>query len=275
MAGLHELVDRYCESKLGRPVDLSNPRSYNDKINWLKLYDQMPEHVQCCDKLAVRDFVRDHYGSEILLRVFEQRDHFGHLQPRWPCAVKCNHDSGSVAVIRKQSEWAKAEPKISRGLGRTFGVRAGEWAYARIVPKCFSEEFFPGGAVDFKFHCCEGRVKWVQIIAERHTGQPVEYITDAAGRLLGLHLDHQFRHGTDLPKLCNEWCWTRMLEVACVLSAPFRYVRVDLYAHGKRDVRFGELTFWPKAGCYKTPDEPAFGGLLDFDTSYKREPIVC
>ena len=66
--------------------------------------------------------------------------------------------------------------------------------------------------------------------------------------------------------------WEQMKTMARALSEPFRYVRVDLYDYESRPI-FGELTFWPKAGCYKSKDEHAFGQLLDFDTTFKRPMI--
>jgi hypothetical protein len=258
-------------AKIGREPDLDNPTTYNDKVNWLKLNDQMPEQATCCNKLAARDYVMDKCGPGLLLPIHGVAECFEGLRPKWPAVVKCNHDSGSVVTVHRPAQWDSACVKISKGLSRKFGLRGGEWGYWGIKPLCFVEEYFPGGAVDYKFHCCEGRVRWVQIISERHAGHPVEHITDENGELLGRHLDHQFTKGVLQPAIPPTW--ERMRAAAKKLSKDFRYVRVDLYTHCN-DIRFGELTFWPKSGCYKTKDEPWFGAALDFDTKRKREPIV-
>lgn len=271
MRPLEQTIRRYCTAKIGREPDLDNPKTYNDKINWLKLHDQMPEQAQCCDKLDVRRYVAEKIGPSILLPLHGVAECFDGLRERYPAVVKCNHDSGSTAIVNRPAEWCAARVKIDKGLSRKFGLRGGEWGYWGIRPLCFVEEYFPGGVVDYKFHCCEGKIKWVQIISERHTGTPLEHITDERGELLNRHFDHQFTKGTQQPEIPRTW--DAMAKAAKKLSRDFRYVRVDLYTY-RDDVAFGELTFWPKSGCYTTPDEPWFGTQLDFSTKKKREPIV-
>jgi hypothetical protein len=269
---LRQTIDALCLARLGRRLDLENPRSYNEVINWCKIHDQTKGHIIACDKLAVRDVVAATVGPKYLLPVFESAERFDDLTYRAPCIAKVNHDSGTTIPVRNELDWMKAKERITLSLGRSYGVRKAEWAYAGIKPRCFTERLMPHPVVDYKFHCVAGQIRWVQIISERGTGSPVEAITDPAGRHLPLHLDHDMRHAERQPYIPPTW--NEMCEVAKELSRPWRYVRVDLYSSLGR-VYFGEMTFWPKAGCYKTKDEPAFGAMLDIDMSFKREPLVA
>lgn len=249
---IREIVEARYLYRTGRAIDLDNPRGYNEKIQWLKVNDQMPEMIVCCDKLAVRAHVSP------TPEVFDVAETFEELPYRAPVMVKASHDSGSVALVVDEASWQRAGKRIRRGLARTYGVISGEWAYQHVPPRCFTERVLPGPVVDYKFHCVSGEIRWVQIISERNTGHPLEVIVDRQGRPMGLHLDHEMRHGTQSP-LPDDW--DRLAEKAEVLAKPFRYVRVDLYAGGW----FGEMTFWPKSGFYRTRDEPVFGDMLDFD----------
>lgn len=267
---LVEMVAHHYRFRVGKALNLESPSGYNEKIQWLKVHDQMPEHIVCCDKLAVRGYVAKRLGIERLVEVFVVADRFADLPYRVPAVVKASNDSGSVALATDEKSWQRAEKVIERGLGRTYGVHGGEWAYSHVRPRCFTERALPEPVIDYKFHCCAGEVRWVQIIAERKSGRPLETITDPEGCLMGLHLDHEMRHGTEQPDIPGTW--GEMRAIAEELSKPFRYVRVDLYSSEDRTL-FGELTFWPKSGIYRTKDEPTFGALLDFDMSFKRPQV--
>lgn len=268
---MRNLIDAFCLQQLGRKPNLDAPTGYNDKVQWLKLHDQMPEQVACCDKYAARDYVAAAVGPEYLLDCYQVADRFTDLTFRAPCVVKATHDSGTVAAIRSASDWSRAAPRFAERMARPYGVEKGEWAYARIKPRAMVERLMPDPIVDYKFHCVGGRVAWVQIISERASGSPLEAITDPDGARLSLHFDENMRHATAQPPIPATW--QTMRDVAIALSRPFRYVRVDLYSSEGR-VYFGELTFWPKAGCYRTKDEPRFGAMLNIDMSFKRPCCV-
>lgn len=272
MRPLEQTVRVLCLTRLGREPNLEFPTGYNDKIQWLKLYDQTEEHVRCCDKLRVRDYAREALGTdENLLTIYQSAQQLNQLSYLAPCMVKANHDSGSARAVSNRVDWFKAKRRIKRKLSRTYGVDKGEWAYAWVKPMVFTEERMTGPVVDYKFHCCNGRIKWVQMISDRASGHPIETITGADGKRLPLHMDQHFRQNQGQPDLPSTW--SEMCRVAQALSEPFRYVRVDLYTSRGR-VYIGEMTFWPLSGTYQTEDEQAFGEMLDFDISVKREPLT-
>lgn len=274
---LKERIDRLCLERIGRKPDLENPQGYNDKIQWLKLYDQMPEHITCCDKIQMKDYVAKAIGERFIVKTISAADKFEGLNFKdhhFNVVVKCNHDSGSVRFLRTMAEKESIRAAINQALGKVYGIEKGEWAYQFIKPMAMLEEEIPGHPIDYKFHCCNGKVKWVQIISGRFSGRkPKEVITNIQGEILPLHMDHKMEHCQELPKGFRMDNWDKMLGAASRLSEKFRYVRVDMY-EWLWSVYVGELTFWPLAGCYKTKNEPEFGKLLDFDMKERRQPIL-
>ena len=116
---LVDVVNDYCLRRLGTLPDLVNPTGYNDKINWLKIHDQMPEHIVCCDKLRVREYVAERAGTDCLLEIYQtapsiDRIDFETLPDRY--VLKTNHDSGSVHVVTDKASSKNARKKIRRRL---------------------------------------------------------------------------------------------------------------------------------------------------------------
>ena len=253
--------------------DGKEPRGFNEKIEWLMVNDQMPEQVICSDKILCRSHVANRIGADCLREVFQVASSVDDIQfaalPRIFVA-KTNHDSGSVYPVSDRRSWRRAKRRLRRKLRRPYGMKDGEWAYSYIVPRVFAEEWMEGPIVDYKFHCCDGRICWVQIISERSSGRPREANVDENHAALGLHLDGEFICDTAPPE--KPVSWSEMCEVARLLSRGFKYVRVDLYQYRDKP-SFGEMTFWPRAGKYATSDEGAFGELLDIDTTSRRPMI--
>lgn len=265
---MKDIIDTLCLMRIGRKPDLENPKGYNDLIQWLKLYDQRPEHITCCDKWAVRDWVAERAGEDCLIPA-----QLG-IAPEWlPVMMKCTHDSGSARMVNKLWELDRTFVALEGRLGRPYGKEKGEWAYQYVPPRILSEKALDGPITDYKFHCAHGEIRWAQIISDRSSGKAKETILSANGSPLGLHMDHKMEHCPDAFVYPGDEAWEALTALARKLADGWRYVRVDLYWSQGR-AWFGELTFWPLAGCYLTKDEPTFGELLDLDLSYRMEPIA-
>lgn len=250
------------------------PIGYNEKIKWLMVNDQMWDHVIGCDKLLCRAIVANRAGQNYLRKIYDMAEAVHDIRvDQLPASfiIKANHDSGSVYRVTDKQSWRRAKRKLKRKLRRKFfGLTYGEWAYSYIRPRVFVEEMMQGPITDYKFHCCDGKICWVQIIYDRITKRPREVNVDEDYIPLGLHMDQDFVFTREPPQAPESW--NQMKEVARLLSYGFRYVRVDLYNYlGKPS--FGELTFWPKAGAYRTGDEREFGNLLNINTSFRRPMI--
>lgn len=264
---IREEVESVCRARLGRSPELENPRGYNDKIQWLKLFDQTPEHIAACDKFACRELVAARVGDRVLVPLLYHGPRY-RQQSIFPHIAKASHDSGSACRVDNPAQYPAVAARLAKALGRPYGHGKGEWAYRHITPRrVMVEECLPGPIVDFKFHCSGGEIRWIQVISERgHKKGPAESIFNPQGEVLGLHFDHNMRHVPKQSLIPSDYALAAMTEVAEMLAAGWRYVRVDLY-WTKEQVFFGELTFWPLAGAYKTPDEPTFGSLLELDLS--------
>lgn len=263
---LRQTIEAYCLKKLGRRPDLDNPRGYNDKIQWLKLFDQRPEHVAACDKVAVRDMVSEAAGGEFLIPALDWPP------ASFPVIAKASHDSGGNAVLRSERDIPRARAMLESRMSKAYGAEKGEWAYQFIRPAIVVEKLLPDHT-DYKFHCSEGRVCWVQVIWNRASGFPSEAIFTPGGEITDLHMDEKMRHVPDPAIYPGDEAWASLTDLALKLAVGWRYVRVDLYWSGDRPW-FGELTFWPRAGCYGSKDEPKFGELMEIDMSYRFRPIV-
>lgn len=264
---IREEIDSVCKKRLGRLPNLDNPTGYNDKIQWLKLYDQTDDHIAACDKFACRELVAGIVGEQCLVPLLFEGTRY-RMQSVFPHIAKCNHDSGSACHVDNPAQTPAVIARLNKHLGRAYGQGKGEWAYRCISPRrVLVEERLPGPIVDYKFHCTGGYVRWIQVISERHSkGGPAETILSPAGDVLTLHFDHNMRHVEDVRIHPGDYALAQLTEIAEMLAAGWRYVRVDLYWI-EGGVYFGELTFWPLAGCYKTKDEPVFGDLMPIDFS--------
>lgn len=268
---LYFIIHKLCLRELGEFPDLINCRDFNDRIQWLKLFDQDPKMVVCSDKIKVRDYVRERVGDDYLNDIYQVHNHFDEIDfDALPNAfvIKTNHDSGTVLLVRDKSTFDRkaARERIDRSLKHVYGWQSGEWAYSYIKPQVLVEKFInpqlDKPPADYKFHCVNGEVAWLQYIFDR--GQDTkECIVDVNGIATFEHFDQNMQHSEVFSRPI---AWEKLLACARKLSNGFKYVRVDLFERDGQ-VSVGELTFYPLMGCYKTGGQRRLGQLLDFDRS--------
>lgn len=274
---LYEIIHRLCWRELGELPDLVNCRDFNDRIQWLKLFDQDRVLVRCSDKILVRDYVRERVGERYLLTLYQVHDHFAQIDfsllPN-SFVIKTNHDSGTVVLVPDQNRFepTEMEGKIDKALSKPYGWLKGEWAYSYIKPKILIEEYIEpeteAPPPDYKFHCVDGKVRWLQYIYDRGNSTK-EQIVDVSGEGLDIYFDENFQQGEGFKKPDT---WDKMMATAEKLSEPFKYVRVDMYSVGG-SVFVGEMTFFPMSGCYHGDGQKKIGRFLDFDRMSFRPPI--
>lgn len=265
---LYTLIHLLCKRELGRFPDLVNCRDFNDRIQWLKLFDQDREIVRCSDKLGVRERVKESLGEEYLAKAYQVADAFSEIRfEDLPSqfVIKTNHDSGTVLVVRDKSklDYEAAKSRFDQALRRAYGWRNGEWAYAYVKPRVFVEEYLDdssGSPPDYKFYVVEGTARFCHYIYNRHESAK-EQVIDIDGNDMRLELYPAFSYGNGFEKPRQ---WGSMIAAAEALGRGFKCVRVDLYLINGR-ILVGEMTFWPMAGHYKGRGQKAIGQLLDFD----------
>lgn len=242
---------------MGRNIDFNDPQTFNEKLQWLKLYDRKPEYTVMVDKYKVKEYVERIIGKEIVIPTygvwnkFEEID-FDKLPNQF--VLKCTHDSGGVVVCKDKAKFNNklAIKKIKRSFKTNYYYKTIEWPYKNIPKKIIAEQYLSdsteynrGGLTDYKFYCFNGKAYKVMLCLDRDKGDTKFYSFDKKWNLLrhnkrGLAAPENFT----LPKPPQ---MDKMFEIAELLSKDIPFVRVDLYFVNNQ-IYFGELTFYPDSG---------------------------
>lgn len=236
-----------------RELDLEHPKSFNEKLNWLKLYDRKPLYSQLADKYQVKQIVADKIGQEYVVpnygvwKRFEDID-FNSLPNQF--VLKATGDSSGVNVCRDKSTFDKktAKKRLNHSLHTNYYYRTREWPYKNIKPQIIADmlldEHTGHELRDYKFWCFNGEPK-------------VMYFTNKGTYITENFYDMDFNPVMDIdhgfPRVQPEFekpdCFEEMKRLATVLSQSIPFVRVDFFYVGGK-VYFGEFTFYDWAGLF-------------------------
>lgn len=256
-----------------RSINLRNPKTLNEKITWLKIYRYENDALvtQCADKYKVRDYVCSRGLSAILnnsIGVYERVNEIPWETLPERFALKCNHGCGYNLIVRNKKELDinEAEKRLARWLHEDYWRLYAELNYKGIPKRIICEAYLEGigGTMpnDYKLYCFHGQPYCIMVCTEREDREPKFYFFDRDWRLLRINPDSVAApEDFTLPRPST---LEDMFSVAQVLSAPFPFVRVDLYEIDERVV-FGELTFTPASGLDKKrlPEtDLLFGSML-------------
>ncbi len=252
---------------MGHRLHLDPPRTYTEKIQWMKLYDRDPRYTVLADKHSVKHFVAERIGPEHIiptLGVWHSADgiDFGKLPEKF--VLKCNHDSGSTIICTDKGSFdrEKACLQLNAALKKNYYPKEREWAYKDIKPLIIAEEYLGDSVPDYKFFCFNGKPEFMFIATDRFDPS-VETKFDFFDMDFN-HLDVRNGHPNAAVPPEKPELWEEMKALAAELSAGLRHVRIDLYQVGGR-IYFGEYTFYHWGGL--VPFEPAswdgkFGELI-------------
>lgn len=261
-------------SAFGYWADLSHPVTFNEKLQWAKLYDHDPRYVACSDKHLVRTYVAERAGEQYLVPVLAVAADPAHIDfdalPK-PYIVKSTHASGHVLVVDRASDQSAGSIRriCRRWLGINYYHLAKEWQYDAIEPKIIVEALLEdGGGMphDYKFYCFGGFVQFIQLEIGRF-GNRRRGSFDREWRPLPFLLGKP-RYGTrcsdEEARTAKPAKLAEMIALAERLAQSFRFVRVDMYAVGEA-IYVGELTFCPGSGFepfVPSSYDKVFGDLL-------------
>ena len=259
---------------LGYWPNFKNPQSFNEKLNWLKLYNRKPEYTQMVDKFAVKDYVANKIGAEYViptLGVWDKPENIDWDILPSQFVLKTTHGGGNSGVVicrnRESFNRLSAVKKLNMSLKQDIYKKLKEWPYKNVPRRIIAEKFIedensPGDLPDYKFFCFDGYVHSVMLCLDRHLGDTKFYFFDKDWNLLRLNI-----RGKEAPKdftLPKPQNIEKMFEIASILSKGHKFLRVDLYnSDGK--IYFGELTFFPDSGFDANITKEAdniFGSLL-------------
>ncbi len=266
-----EYLRKLFYASMGKPLDLENPQTFNEKLQWLKLYDRKPIYTTMVDKYAAKEYVANLIGKEHIiptLGVWDRFDDidFDALPDRF--VLKTTHDSGGVVICRDKKTFDKkaARAKLEKSLKRNYYLTFREWPYQDVPHRIIAEQYIAtsdGELTDYKFFCFNGAVDSVMICLDRHLHDTKFYFFDEKWELKRLNIrGKNAPEGFTLPKPEN---MDKMFEIAGTLSQGIPFLRVDLYNCGGR-IYFGELTFFPDSGLDANllPEtDRYFGNLLE------------
>ena len=258
-----QFIRYYYRVKLGYWPNLEEPRTLNEKLNWLKLYDRNPLYHKLVDKYEVKSYVSERLGDDAVIPCYGVWDNFDDIDfDSLPdkFILKCTHVSGGLAICRDKATFDKAAAKnnIERALRNEYFMGHREWAYKDVKPRIIAEELVESlgkpDSIEYKLTCYNGRVAFFTIC----TGiAHVEF-----EKRMNDHFDREYnkldwyayyKPAPKTPQIPDEM--EKMIAYAELLAKDIPQVRVDFYnVDGK--ILFGEMTFYTWAGFIEfTPPE--------------------
>ena len=232
----------------GYPLNLNFPQTFNEKIQWLKLFWQDPLMTQCADKVAVRDYVAETVGGEYLVPILGVYDNpedinFDLLPDKF--VIKINWGSGENIIVQDKSKLdiEKTKQRLLDWMDfkNNHYYDYLEWAYKDITPKILIEKYIEqkdGKLLDWKFFCFDGKAKFVQVDVDRNTNHR-RCFYDMEYKKQEFTTMYPFFEG-EVQKPDN---FDIMKNIAEKLAGMFPFVRVDMYCLGSQ-IKFGEMTFY-------------------------------
>lgn len=241
------------KQRLGYSMDWKNPQSFNQKLQWMKLYDRNPLYSVCADKVEVRNFVAKTIGEQYLipcLGVYDKAEDIDYSVLPDRFVLKCNHGAKYNVICKDKNSLnvQKTNANLNRWLKEKFWRIKREYHYKAIKPRILCEQYMEdretGGLNDYKVFIIAGEPYMIQVDLDRF-GEHQRNIYDKDWNLLEVEIS--FPKGPAVPRPDN---LDEMLECAEKLAKGFKEVRVDFYViNGK--LYFGEMTFFSGAGFSK------------------------
>jgi len=256
-----KFLKRKFKSVFGYELDLQNPRTFSEKLQWLKLHDRNPLYVTLVDKYAVKKWVADKIGKQYIIPTlgvwnsFDEID-FGKLPDQF--VLKTTHNSGGVVICKDKAtlDFKRAKAKLMHSLRHNYYYPGREWPYKEVLPRIIAEKYMidsqTNGLRDYKFFCFNGQPRLCMVATDR--------FTESGLRTTYYDLDWNkmpfMRKYLNAPRpIACPVTYKEMLALAEKLAKNIPFVRFDFYEIDQK-VYFGEMTFFPASGLERfTPSE--------------------
>lgn len=248
------------QAEMGYALNLDAPQTFNEKLQWLKLYDRRPIYTVMADKYAVKEYVAGIIGKEYIIPTFGVWDNFKKIDfdalPEMQFVLKCTHDSGGVVICKNKArlDMKSAERRIEQSLNRNYYYPRREWPYKDIKPRIIAEKYIASNAdddlMDYKFFCFDGVARFMFIASERQSTEETKF--DFYDMDFN-HLPFINGHPNSPQKLDRPKSFEKMKSLAEKLSVGIPQIRIDFYDVDGQ-VYFGEMTLFHWSGL--VPFEP-------------------
>lgn len=254
-----EAVKRYYKRYTGKEIDLSNPKTFSEKMNWYKLNGRKPLMSQCADKAAMREYViAKGYGKYLneIIGVYSsvKEIDFTSLPDRF--VAKATHGTHMQIVVTDKSSinWKKTKKRMSSWLRQDIYWRGREWVYKDIPRRIIIEKYLEGNKgdlQDYKIFCFNGTPRFVQVDKGRYLGRHIRNFYNTEWSFLDISDDVGSDSNVVMEKPTS---FEKMLEISKKLSEEFQFVRVDFYEIDETPL-VGELTFFHNGGLSRMEPE--------------------
>ena len=258
--------------EMGYWMDFNNPKTYNEKLQWLKLNDIHPEYSKLVDKIEVKGFVASRIGEKYVIPTIAQWDSVDQIEwDKLPnqFVIKASNDSGGVVVCKNKRalDISGAIAKLKKDGKRDYSQINKEYPYKNVPHRFLAEEYMEDESgcelKDYKFFCFDGKVKFLFVATGRQSGDTRFDFYDSEFNHLPIINGHP--NADIIPVKPKNF--DKMIEIAEMLSEGIKHVRVDLY-NINGSIYFGEMTFFHWSGI--VPFEPfewdeKFGNYIHLD----------
>ncbi len=246
--------------RIGKKLNLSNPKTFNEKLQWLKINDSKPEYTSLVDKYKVREYIATNIGEKYLiplLGVYSSYDEIDFNKLPNEFVLKPNHTSGNIFICKDKIKVSHIELKktIKKWLNRKYYWIHREWPYKNIKPKILCEKYMVDESglelKDYKFLCFNGLPKIIQVMSGRNNrNYNINHFDLKWKRLKISRKNHQESQiYFNKPMKLNE-----MVSICKILSKKIPFVRIDFYSINEL-IFIGEITFYPTSGFMDFTDE--------------------
>lgn len=249
-----EYVKRIFKARMGKELDLQNPKTFNEKLQWLKLYNRDPLYTKMVDKYEAKKYIGGIIGEEHIIPTIGVWDRFDDIDfDKLPdqFVLKCTHDSGGLVICKDKAKLDKAKAKrtIERALRKNYYYLWREWPYKDVKPRIIAEEYMSNlsgsETVEYKIFCFGGKARIVLVCkgTAHGSGRTNDYCDLELNRYPFESLNPNSKGELTVPEQLPE-----MIEIAETLSGGIPQVRVDMYLFDEK-VYIGEMTFFHNAGA--------------------------